>query len=122
MTEETTRDALVQKLGEAMSDLSERCYYAGWLTGTEHLVPELCRRAVETGRPQMWGHGVVTPGEAELLLSLADQAGSWANLDEAGIGYVPFQPFPTPPEYLAAVEREQGMENRPGGPNEPRSW
>lgn len=115
--EESARDTLVQKLGEAISDLSERCYYAGWLTGTEHVVPELCRRAVQTGRPQVWGHDAIAPGEAESLLALAAQAGSWANLDEAGKGYVPFQPVPVPPEYLAALDREPRV-GAPGLPIE----
>ena len=50
-------DALVQQLGAEMSDLSEACWCAGWLGGTESVVPELCRRAAESGRTQYWGHG-----------------------------------------------------------------
>lgn len=98
---------LLQRLGEAMSDLSEQCYYAGWMAGTEYLVPELCRRADATGQPQPWGHGEVTPERARELLAPAARLGSWADLDEAGIGYVPHQPFPLPPPYLEQLEREQ---------------
>lgn len=105
--DDAARHALVQQLGEAMSDVSEECYHAGWLGGTEYFVPELCRRAVATGRAQPWGHGEVTPERARTLIELAARAGCWADLDEPGIGYEPFQPFPIPPEYLAALERER---------------
>jgi len=101
------RHALVQQLGAAMSDISEDCYYAGWLGGAEYMLPELCRRALATGQTQYWGHGQVAPEQARSLVGLADQIGSWADLDDDGIGYVPFQPFPLPPQYSAAIEREQ---------------
>jgi hypothetical protein len=105
--DDTERHALVQQLGQAMSDISEQSYYAGWLGGTEYFVPELCRRAVETGRTQYWGHGEVTPQQARQLMSLAERAGSWADSDYYSVGYDPFQPFPIPPEYVEAIEREQ---------------
>lgn len=38
-------------------------------------------------------------------MDLAEQIGSWADTDFASIGYDPFQPFPIPPEYAAALER-----------------
>jgi len=97
---------LLRRLGDAMSDLSERCYYAGWMTGTEYVVPELCRRAAATGEPQPWGQDEVTAVEAAELLSLALRLGTWADLDEAGTGYVPFQPFPVPAKYQEEIERE----------------
>jgi hypothetical protein len=98
---------LAQQLGKAMSDISEDCYCAGWLGGTEYLVPELCRRAVLTGTPQFWGHGEVTPAQAQELIALAERAGCWADTDYLSVGYDPFQPFPIPPEYVEAIEREQ---------------
>ena len=90
-----------------MSDISEDCYCAGWVGGTEHFVPELCRRALATGQTQHWGHGEVTPDQARGLSALAELVGSWADLDEAGVGYVPFQPFPIPPQYIESLDREQ---------------
>lgn len=98
--------ALLRRLGDAMSDLSERCYYAGWMSGTEYVVPELCRRAAATGEAQPWGQGEVTAGDAAELLSLAHRVGTWADLDEAGTGYVPFQPYPVPAKYQEEIERE----------------
>ena len=105
--DEPTRHAVLQLLGQAMSDISEECWSAGWLGGTEHHVPELCRRAVETGKPQRWGPGEVTLGRARALLYLAEQLGCWADLDELGVGYLPFNPFPTPPDTIAALDLQQ---------------
>lgn len=83
-------------LGRLMSDLSETCWSAGWLEGTEYLVPELCRRAVERDEPQPWGQGEVAPALAKALAVLAGELRHWANLDARGAGYVAFDPFPVP--------------------------
>ncbi len=105
--DDATRHSLVQLLGSAMSELSEEAYCAGWLGGTEYVVPELCRRAVETGVIQRWGRWEVTPDFARGLIHIAEQIGSWADLDEPGSGYVAFQPFPIPVQYQQAVDHEQ---------------
>ena len=70
--------------------------------GSEYHIPELCRRAVESGRSQLWGHGEVTPEQARGLLYLAEQLGCWANWDTAG--YAAHQPFPIPPEHFVALD------------------
>jgi hypothetical protein len=107
LMDDAQRNAVVQHLGSAMSDISEDCYCAGWLGGTEYMVPQLCRRAVDLGKTQYWGHGEVTPEQARKLILLAEQAGSWADTDYYSVGYNPFQPFPIPQEYIDSVEREQ---------------
>lgn len=125
--DEAQRNALVQQLGEAMSGISEDCYCVGWLGGTEYMVPDLCRRAVELGKTQFWGHGEVTPEQAKELNSLAERAGCWADTDYYSVGYDPFQPFPIPQEYVEAIEREQsarfaksprGVQAKPGVPHD----
>jgi hypothetical protein len=108
--DEATPHALVQQLGQEMSDISEDCYSAGWLGGTEYMVPELCRRAVETGQTQYWGFGEITPDQAHRLCALAEQIGCWADTDYASVGYEPFQPFPIPPQYVEVIEREQSSQ------------
>ena len=87
-----TRTHLVQQLGAAMSDVSEDCYYAGWMEGTENAVPQLCQSAMRTGESQPWGHSEVTPAQATVLLDLAKRAGCWADLDDEGTAYVPYTP------------------------------
>lgn len=103
--DDAERQSLVQQLGQALSDISERCYHGGCLGGTEYIVPESCRRAVESGSTQYWGHGEVTPERAKELMALAKRAGCWADDDFESIGYDPFRPFPIPPEYLEAIDR-----------------
>ncbi|KAF0244566.1 MAG: hypothetical protein FD180_2384 [Planctomycetota bacterium] len=103
----TGRDILLKRLGDAMSAISEDCYCAGWLQGTEYMVPELCRRALSADCSMFWGHGKITVEQAKELTMLAEQLRSWADTDEESIGYNPFQPFPIPPEFLAAIDREQ---------------
>jgi hypothetical protein len=106
--DDAERNALVQELGQVMSDISEDCYRAAWLGGTEYFIPEICRRAVETGRTQYWRHGEITPQQGQKLLALAERAGSWADTDFNSVGYEPFQPGP--PKYVEAIEREQSSE------------
>ena len=101
------RAELIQTLGDQMSEISEDCYCAGWLGGTEHLVPELCRRALESNAVQIWGNGEVTPERAAGLWQGAKELGHWVDLDEPGVGYVPFNPFPVPAEVVAEIGREQ---------------
>ena len=109
-------DMLVQQLGAAMSDLSEECYCAGWMSGSEDVIPELCRRALATGVSQHWGFGEVTPETARRLTDLADRAGAWADLHPQDDTYVPYQPRnPVPPEMAAALDHLQTWDpRRPG--------
>ncbi len=116
--DDTTRHDLIQQLGAAMSDVSEECYYAGWLGGTEDVLPELCRRAIETETTQRWGHGEVTPETARKLWAMAERAGAWADLHPQDDSYVPYQPFPVSTEVAEEVDREQSppaIHRRTGG-------
>lgn len=103
------RHVLTQRLGRLMAEVSEACYCAGWLGGTEYSVPELCRRAIESGSRQPWGQGDVTPDQALRLAKIADELGHWADLDEPGVGYEPFAPFPIPAELTAELDRERTL-------------
>lgn len=103
---ETQLRELIPVLGREMSDISEDCYCAGWLVGTEYIVPELCRRAMATGEVQHWGHGEVTPERASGLMKLASLIGGWVDYDLNSGGYKLFEPFPIPPEHLLVIERE----------------
>jgi hypothetical protein len=94
----------LRRLGGGMSGVSEACYGARWYDGTEYLVPELCRRAREAGTAQPWSQGAVTPEVARGLTILANEIGSWAILSDDASGYLPFDPFPTPPEHLSELD------------------
>ncbi len=59
-------------LRDAMSDLSERCYCAGWLIGCEVTLWKAWERA-----PFKWGMGTVETADAEELRGLHERAGGW---------------------------------------------
>ncbi len=65
------RDA-AEALREAMSDLSEEYYCAGWLIGLEHTLWQCWERA-----PFKWGFGVVGTEDADRLRRLHEKAGGW---------------------------------------------
>lgn len=83
------------RLADRMSDLSEECYFAGWLIGTEYALWELAQAG--GGR---WGIGVVMPEQAAELIDLANKAGGWvAWRDGVGCVFVPMA------EWLAECAR-----------------
>ncbi len=90
--DDATRHSLVQLLGGAMSEISEDCWSAGWLTGGEDFIPELCISAATTGVSRKFGLGYVTAERARGLVYLAGHIGCWANWDPNGDEYVPHQP------------------------------
>lgn len=98
------RKDLTKVLGELMSVVSQDTHCAGWLMGTEFFVPELCKRVLKTNRANPWGFGELGPGMAAVLQTIADKLGHWATTEERGPGYVPFNPFPIPKEYLAELD------------------
>lgn len=63
-------------LWQLMSDLSEDCWCAGWMVGTER---DLWRLAVAGGGT--WGQGSVSQEQALTLLRLAYALNEWPKLD-----------------------------------------
>ena len=104
---------LLYRIGEEMSDVSQDCWNATWMEGTEWYVPALCARAVQSGEPQPWGQYDVSPERARSLVALADALGSWAAFgDETADSalYVSFNPWPTPKAVLEAMDRRARSE------------
>lgn len=62
------------RLQSAMSDLSERCYCAGWLEGCEDTLWAFTQ---EPGVDHAWGMGCVTAADTEELRRLSDKARGW---------------------------------------------
>ena len=98
------RPQLLHTLGDLMSGLSETCYQAAWMVGTEYMLPELCRRAIESDEPQPWARGTVTPAVARHLSELADELGGWVRRGKGGTGYLLFNPFPTPERFVEELD------------------
>lgn len=66
-----------QLLHELMSDVSEKCYYAGWLQNLEYVLWS----AVIMG-PRKYGHGTITQEDIRGLKALATRADSWIVMDD----------------------------------------
>jgi hypothetical protein len=64
-------------LHNVMSDISERCYCAGWLQNLEYVLWS----AVLMG-PRKYGPGVITQEDVDELLSLANRTDSWIVFDD----------------------------------------
>lgn len=77
-----------QRLAQAISDLSEDCWCAGWLDDCEHVLWEM----LGITEPREWGMGYVTPEDAAKLKALSDEAGGWV------YWHVPLRDDGMPPE------------------------
>lgn len=81
----TIEDEMLQHLGRLMSDVSEDCWSAGWLRGTEEIVPMLARESVNACMPTYWGEGKISVDLARRLCRIADWLGCWVRVaDEDG--------------------------------------
>lgn len=83
-----TRRAAAIALYQAMSDLSEELYCAGWMTGTDM---RLWRAVSDPTDDGAWGRGWIERHEAERLWSLAELArGWWAETEDVAPCWVQF--------------------------------
>jgi hypothetical protein len=65
-------------LYELMSDISEECWCAGWMSGTEYRLWQL----VEGDPDRSWGMEKVSHGNIQLLKDLRDRSKGWWKWDE----------------------------------------
>lgn len=63
-----------QQLRDLMGDISERCYCAGWMEGTEY---RLWRFVVDPADDGEWGLTTIEPERREQLKELAETVGGW---------------------------------------------
>jgi hypothetical protein len=68
-TTDQEADAAVS-LAQLMSDISERCYYAGWEHGTEHVLWAALRDG-----PRRWGVDAIRAKDLSLPKQLSEQCG-----------------------------------------------
>jgi hypothetical protein len=76
------RPGIARALAIRMSEISEECWCAGWLIGTEDRLWE----TVNGGRRD-WGHGDISEQTVADLRELSDLAGGWIRYDD-GLGEV----------------------------------
>lgn len=61
-----------KKLADFMGDISERCYYAGWIKNLEYVLWD----AINSGQ-RTFGHGTISDNDIRTLKTLADKSNSW---------------------------------------------
>lgn len=91
-TNPTEREQLLQRLGDAMSDLQEACFCASWMCVTPTIVG-LCRKTIRTGRPQGWGNGELSVECAKEMWALAERLGGWPRDSDPYVIDWPFTPL-----------------------------
>jgi hypothetical protein len=64
-------------LARIMSDISERCYCAGWIKNLEYVL----WHAMITGE-RKYGHDVITQRDIDTLKLLSDETNSWIFFDD----------------------------------------
>lgn len=66
-----------EKLANFMSDISERCYYAGWLDNLEYVL----WGALING-PRAYGRGEITQEDIDALKQLSGAVNAWIVFDD----------------------------------------
>lgn len=64
-------------LADLMSEISERCYYAGWIQDLEYVLWD----AVQKGE-RKYGHDRISNDDIEALKTLSEKAGVWIVYDD----------------------------------------
>ena len=83
---DVARQAMGHMLITVMSDISERGYYAGWMSGLEYALWDIA----QSGGGK-FGWTTVDEEEANLLLDLSNELGGWmAWNDDDGATFVPW--------------------------------
>ena len=66
-----------RRLANLMSDISEKCYSAGWATNTEYVLWD----AIISG-PRDFGQDKITMEEIDELKKLSNRTGTWIVFDD----------------------------------------
>jgi hypothetical protein len=74
MLQDLTNEQLV--LADFMSDISERCYYAGWEQNLEYVL----WNSILNG-PRSWGHGEISKTDIDFLENKSSEINSWIIFD-----------------------------------------
>lgn len=74
------RSILAERLAELMTEISERCYCAGWMDGLERAL----YRVVFCEASRSFGMGEITQEQCDQLHAIATAADSWWYWDDGG--------------------------------------
>jgi hypothetical protein len=77
-----------QALAQTMSDISEFCWFARWMSGTEY---RLWRFVTDPNDDEPWGNYPIPPEYRERLSHLSETAGGWIHWrdDSGGPAFIP---------------------------------
>lgn len=64
-------------LADLMSEISERCYHAGWMQNVEYVLWD----ALKSGE-RIYGHGTITQEDISALKELSQAANCWIAFDD----------------------------------------
>lgn len=98
--EEGWRNTVKEVLAELMSEISEDCWCAGWLSGLEFDLWEMVQ-----GGPRRFGMGEVSEEDVQRLRVLSNECGGWIvwNMDKGDTSFVPLAEW----EAIYAAETER---------------
>ncbi len=74
------------QLYDFMSELSERCYFAGWVDGTEFRLWEFMTDPQDNGD---WGHSSIPNDARQELKRLSERVGGWTYFGDDGPTFEP---------------------------------
>lgn len=97
MTDDANIKQAREDLREYMSELSEACYCAGWMSGLEYSLWSFV-----TEGPGRFGMAYVEQPEIDKLKALADKAGGWWHWPEEA----PDEQFIAMEEWLAVYNKD----------------
>jgi|SRR5687768_4808343 hypothetical protein len=101
MTKDLTEDEKL--LAAYMSDISERCYDAGWMENVEYALWE----AIVSG-PRNFGRGIITQSDIDQLTKLSNKVNSWIVFDnDMGEIAMPLDKWKT--KFLTDVKRKPNI-------------
>lgn len=106
-------------LYQLMSDISERCYFAGWMAGNEF---RLWAAVVDPADNLEYGRRAISPNEVTELRALSETLGGWIvwgddemglKIDDWGPYFVPMDEWRARYEY-ATRDVHQQFSSEPG--------
>jgi hypothetical protein len=66
-----------RRLADLMSEISEKCYSAGWMENIEYVLWDAL-----TSGPRNFGHDTITQDDIDQLLKISGTAKSWIVFDD----------------------------------------
>lgn len=68
---------LARVLDQIASDISERAYCAGWMSGLEDALEKSVPEAITSGQPQPYGQDEIEVDEAQTIMAIVIALGGW---------------------------------------------